>query len=150
MAWLTQAEIEHLGFASVGNPVFLSDKAAFYHCEKIRLGHHVRIDDFCVLSAGLGGIEIGNYVHLAVYCELQGEGKIQMADFSGLSARVSIYSDYEHCKGEMLAYSNWLEADFEGKCGDVILQSQSGAGASSVILPNVTLEYGSGDRKSVV
>lgn len=150
MAWLTKTEIENLGFASVGNPVFLSNKASFYNCEKIRLGHHVRIDDFCILSAGFGGIEIGNYVHLAVYCELQGEGKIYMADFSGLSARVSIYSDYEHCKGEMLAYSNLSEDDFAGKCGDVILHSQSGAGAGSVILPNVTLEYGSGCPTSTV
>lgn len=150
MAWLTQAQIENLGFASVGNPVFLSDKASFYNCEKIRLGNHVRIDDFCVLSAGIGGIEIGNYVHLAVYCELQGEGKIYMADFSGLSARVSIYSDYAHCTAEMLAYSNLNEDDFEGKHGDVILHSQSGSGTGSVILPNVTLEIGSGCPTSSV
>lgn len=150
MAWLTQTQIDALGFASVGHSVFLSDKAAFYHCEKISLGNHVRIDDFCVLCAGEGGIEIGNYVHLAVYCELKGEGKIYMEDFSGLSARVSIYSDYSHCRAEMLAYSDLSESDFFGKKGDVILHSQSGSGTGSVILPNVTLEMGSGCPTSSV
>ena len=37
-----------------------------------------RIDDFCVLSAGEGGIEIGDYVHVAVFCMLIGAGKIKL------------------------------------------------------------------------
>ncbi len=150
MAWLTLAQIESMGFAQVGNPVFLSDKAVFYNCQNIRLGSHVRIDDFCVLSAGSGGIEIGDYVHIAAYCLLKGEGKIYIADFSGLSARVSIYSSYDDCRGEVLAYLNLPEAATYGQHGDVILQGQSGSGVGSVILPNVTLEEGSGCPSSTV
>lgn len=150
MAWLTQTQIDEMGFLSVGKPVFLSDKAAFYHCEKIRLGNHVRIDDFCVLSAGEGGIEIGNYIHIAAYCLLEGGGKIELADFSGLSARVSIFSSFKHCRAEAIAYLNIPEEILLQKTGDVILKSQSGAGTGSVILPDVTLEFGSGCPTSSV
>jgi|GEM_PF-2084753 len=150
MAWLTQTQIDKMGFASVGTPVFLSEKACFYHCENIRLGNHVRIDDFCILSAGEGGIEIGNYVHLAAYCLLEGDGKIEFADFLGLSARVSIFSSFKHCRAEAIAYLKMPEETLLQKTGDVILKSQSGTGVGSVILPDVTLEFGSGCLTSSV
>lgn len=54
MAILTREEIEQMGFASVGNNVFISTKASFYGTSKIHIGNNVRIDDFCVISAGEG------------------------------------------------------------------------------------------------
>jgi len=81
MAWLTDREITAMGFACVGTNVLLSNKASYYNCQNIRLGNHVRIDDFCVLSAGIGGIEIGNYVHVAVYTSIIGAGEITIDDF---------------------------------------------------------------------
>jgi galactoside O-acetyltransferase len=62
MAILTREEIEQMGFASVGNNVFISTKASFYGTSKIHIGNNVRIDDFCVISAGEGGVYIGNYI----------------------------------------------------------------------------------------
>ena len=67
MGWLSTAQIAAMNFRAVGNDVLLSDKASFYNCEQITIGSNVRVDDFCVLSAGVGGIEIGNYIHIAVY-----------------------------------------------------------------------------------
>ena len=89
MAWLTAEEIENMGFADVGKNVYLSSKASYYNCPNIRIGHDVRIDDFCVLSAGEGGIDIGNYIHIAIFSSLIGSGNITLDDFSGLSSRVS-------------------------------------------------------------
>ena len=60
MAILTREEIEKMEFASVGNNVFISTKASFYGTSKIHIGNNVRIDDFCVISAGEGGVYIGN------------------------------------------------------------------------------------------
>ena len=56
MAILTREEIEQMGFAFVGNNVFISTKASFYGTSKIHIGNNVRIDDFCVISAGEGGV----------------------------------------------------------------------------------------------
>ena len=66
MAFLTDAQLAAMGFASLGSNVLISDKASIYGANRIQIGNNVRIDDFCVLSAGDGGIYIGNYIHIAV------------------------------------------------------------------------------------
>lgn len=75
MSFYSTDELRKLGFYSVGSNVRISRKASFYGIERISIGSNVRIDDFCVLSAGLGGITIGNYIHIAVYSSLIGAGK---------------------------------------------------------------------------
>ena len=60
MAWLTNEQMREMGFACFVNNMMLSDRASYYNCKNIRLGNNVRVDDFCVLSAGMGGIDIGN------------------------------------------------------------------------------------------
>ncbi|MBT3210423.1 MAG: acyltransferase, partial [Planctomycetaceae bacterium] len=67
MSFYSMEELQTLGLASFGKDVKISRKASIYNPGQISIGNHVRIDDFCVLSAGEGGIEIGDYVHIAVY-----------------------------------------------------------------------------------
>ena len=55
MAWLSAAQLQAMGFQALGDHVLISERASFYNCPRIRLGSHVRIDDFCVLSAVLIG-----------------------------------------------------------------------------------------------
>jgi hypothetical protein len=58
MAFLGKDVLIQMGFKSLGENVFISDKASFYNIGKIDVGSNVRIDDFCVLSAGEGGIKL--------------------------------------------------------------------------------------------
>lgn len=142
MAMLSRDAIEKIGFASVGKNVQVSDCAKFYGADRITLGDNVRVDDFCVFSAGTGGIEVGKYVHVAVSSILIGAGKITLSDFSNISSRVSIYSSSDDYSGTAMTnptvpngYTNVMHADvFLGK--HVII------GSGSVILPGVTLEEG--------
>ena len=92
MAVLSREAIVALGFASVGENVQISDRASFYGLSRMALGNNIRIDDFCVLSAGDGGITVGDYVHIAVYSSLIGAGRITLSDFCNISSRVAIYS----------------------------------------------------------
>jgi acetyltransferase-like isoleucine patch superfamily enzyme len=142
MARLSRAAIESMGFHSVGENVCISDRASFYCCSNISLGNHVRIDDFCVLSAGVGGIELGDYVHVAVYSSLIGAGKITLSDFCNLSSRVSIYSSSDDYSGESMTnpmvpntFTNVLHED-------VFLGRHVIVGCGSVILPGVRIEEG--------
>jgi galactoside O-acetyltransferase len=142
MAWLADEQIREMGFSAVGKNVMLSDKASYYNCKKISLGDSVRIDDFCVLSAGIGGIDIGNYIHIAVYSSLIGAGNISLADFCNISSRVSIYSSNDDYGGASMTnptvppeYTNVQHADV--KIGRHVI-----IGAGSVVLPGVTLEEG--------
>ncbi|MBM3059473.1 dTDP-4-amino-4,6-dideoxy-D-glucose acetyltransferase VioB, partial [Escherichia coli] len=57
MAYLDEIQLKEMGFKSVGENVKISDKASFYGCDNISIGNNVRIDDFCVFSAGEGGID---------------------------------------------------------------------------------------------
>jgi galactoside O-acetyltransferase len=142
MTMLSRDAIEAFGFLSVGENVQISDRASFYGASRIVLGNNVRIDDFCVLAAGIGGILIGNYVHIAVGCTLIGVGKITMLDFSGLSSRVSIYSSSDDYSGATLTNPT-VPSEFTGVAhADVMLDKHVIVGSGSVILPGVTLEEG--------
>ena len=142
MAWLNQSQIEAMGFAAVGTDVHLSDKASYYNCAGIRIGSHVRVDDFCVLSAGAGGIVLGDYVHIAVFCSLIGAGRIELGDFSALSSRVAVYSSNDDYSGATLTNPT-VPPEYTGVThAPVTLGRHAIVGAGSVILPGVTLDEG--------
>ena len=142
MSRLSSEAIGKLGFAAVGKNVTISNRARFYNCAGISLGSNVRIDDFCVLSAGAGNINIGDYVHIAVYSSLIGAGKITLSDYCNISSRVSIYSSSDDYSGETMTnpmvpseYTNVMHAD-------VYLGRHVVVGCGSVVLPGCSIEEG--------
>ena len=142
MAMLSRDAIERMGFASVGDNVHISDRASFYGTARIALGSNVRIDDFCVLSGGIGGISIGQHVHIAVFSSLIGAGKITLGDFCNISSRVSIYSSSDDYSGANMTNPT-VPSEFTGVThADVLLGKHVIVGCGSVILPSVTLEEG--------
>lgn len=142
MAWLTDEQMMAMGFASIGNNVLLSDKASYYNCKNIRIGNHVRIDDFCVLSAGLGGITIGNHIHIAVFSSLIGAGEISLADFCNISSRVSIYSSNDDYSGAAMTNPTLPEALTNVHHAEVSIGRHVIIGSGAIILPDVVLEDG--------
>lgn len=142
MAILTREEIEQMGFASVGENVYISTKASFYGISKIHIGHNVRIDDFCVISAGEGGVFIGNYIHIAVYSSLIGSGKITLMDYSNISSRVSIYSSNDDYSGNYMS-NPMVPKDFTNVTHDaVVVGKHAIIGSGSIVLPGVVLDEG--------
>jgi galactoside O-acetyltransferase len=142
MAWLTNEQITQMSFASIGENVLLSDKASYYNCKNICIGNNVRIDDFCVLSAGVGGIDIGNYVHIAVFSSLIGVGNISLADFCNISSRVAIYSSSDDFSGGAMTNPTVPSEFTNVQHADIKLSRHVIIGAGSIILPGVTLEEG--------
>lgn len=150
MAYLSQEEVELIGFAKVGDEVFISDKASFYNPSKISIGSYVRIDDFALLSAGEGGIELGNCIHISCYATLLGQAKITLHDFVSISVKATILSSTSDFSGEFLPSLN----EFNGLKGlneglahviskPVVFETNSGMGAHSVVMPGVTVGIGS-------
>ena len=142
MSMLSREAIEAMGFAAVGQNVQISDRASFYGANRVSLGSNVRIDDFCVLSAGVGGITIGDYVHIAVFSSLIGAGKITLSDFCNISSRVAIYSSNDDYSGATLTNPT-VPREYTGVThADVYLGRHVIVGSGSVVLPGVTLEDG--------
>ena len=142
MAMLSREAIEALGLSLVGENVQISDRASFYGLSRIALGNNVRIDYFCVLSAGVGGISIGEHVHIAVYSSLIGAGKISLSDFCNISSRVAIYSSNDDYSGVTMTNPT-VPSEYTGVThADVFLDKHVIVGSGSVILPGVTLEEG--------
>lgn len=142
MPLLTKEQIKKIGLKLTGKNVKISDKASFWNPSNICIGDNSRIDDFCVLSAGEGGIEIGKNVHIAVYTSLIGKGKITIEDFSNLSSKISIYSSNDDYSGNYMTNPTVNEKFTNVTHGPVIIKKHAIVGSGSIILPNVILGVG--------
>lgn len=142
MAFLSREALAGVGFAGFGQNVLVSDKASIYNAANIVLGDNVRIDDFCVLSAGKGGIVVGNHVHIAVFSSLIGAGRMILDDFCNLSSRVSIYSSSDDYSGRTLTNPTIPDEFKAVQHGPVQLGRHVIVGSGSVVLPMVTLGTG--------
>ncbi len=136
---LDDSELKAIGFKSVGPGVKLSRKASIYGAEAIELGAGVRIDDFCVLSAGRGGICIGRNVHIAVMTSIIGHGAITIGDFCNLSSRVSLYSSSDDYSGEFMTNPTVPARFTNVDAREVRLGRHVIVGSGSVILPGTTI-----------
>lgn len=142
MAFLERAALEELGFAELGENVLISECASIYNPGNIALGNNLRIDDFCVLSAGDEGIEIGNYIHLGVGVTLIGRGAIRLEDFSNLSSRVAVYSSSDDYSGATLT-NPMVPEEYKAVIHEPVrIGRHVIIGSGAVILPGVVLEEG--------
>lgn len=139
-SFYSRSELLDLGFAELGEEVFISRKASVYGAGNIHIGNHVRIDDFTVLS---GNVSIGNYVHIAVFTALFGGNEgIFIQDFANLSARIAVYALSDDYSGEFMTnpmvpetYKNTLESR-------VLIGKHAIIASGCTILPGVSLGEG--------
>lgn len=142
MAYLSQTQLESLDFKYLGKNVKISDKASIYNAKNIHLDDNCRIDDFCILSVGAGSIHIGKYVHIAAYSSLIGAEKITLADFSGISSRVSIYSSSDDYSGEFMPHPTIPDEFRNVDNRPVYLDKHTIVGAGAIVLPGAKLNIG--------
>jgi galactoside O-acetyltransferase len=142
MSFLSYEDLCALNFATFGKNVRISKFASVYNAQNISIASNVRIDDFAILSAGAGGIRIGNFVHVGCHSSLVGDARIDLCDFSGLSGRVSIYSSNEDYSGNSLTNPTIPHKFRSVTNKPVIIGRHVIVGAGSVILPGVHLQTG--------
>jgi len=142
MSYLSNAEIKSIGFKHTGKNVLISDKSTFYNAGQISIGDNVRIDDFCVFSAGEGGINIGNNIHIAVFCSLIGAGNINISDFSNISSRVSIYSSNDDYSGQYMTNPTIPPRYTNVTSADVHIGTHVIIGSGCIILPGINISDG--------
>ena len=138
-SFLSQQEIDELGFKSCGNNVKISRFARFYSPEKVSIGDNVRIDDFCILS---GNITLGSHIHISAYVALYGAMGIIMEDYTGISAKSVIYSAMDDFSGDYLIGPIHDERMTNVTGGPVIMRKYSQIGANCLIFPNLEVKEG--------
>ena len=138
----TKEELQNIGFKSVGENVLISNKASLYGVKNIEIGSNVRIDDFCIISAGEGAIKIGSYVHIACYAHLIGAGEIIVEDHAQISGKVSIYSSSDDFSGDYLVGPTVPKEFTNVKNLTVHLKKYVVLGCNVVVLPGVVLGEG--------
>jgi dTDP-4-amino-4,6-dideoxy-D-glucose acyltransferase len=142
MSFYSVDELRKLGVSVDGNDVKVSRKASIYNAAGIHIGDHSRVDDFTVLSAGPGGIFIGRHVHISVFVSIIGKGRVSVADFAGLSGRVSVYSSTDDFSGNWMTGPTVSEEYLNVQMEDVYVGRHVVVGAGSVILPGAILHDG--------
>jgi len=132
-------ELADLGFLAVGKNVRISRKASLYSVNEIQVGDNSRVDDFCIIS---GKVVIGRYVHLAAYSSIFAPILVRLEDFSGLSARVSVYSGSDHYFSDSLMNPTVPERYRNVVKGRVVIGRFATIGAGSIVLPGVAIGEG--------
>lgn len=140
----TTEELKTLGLKSYGEEVYISRNAILYNPELLELGHDVRIDDFATIS---GKVKMGSYIHIAQFVSLYGgDAGIEMADFSAVANKSTVYATSNDYTGESLT-NPMVPAKFKttDKNAQVYIGKHVVVGCHSVILPGVSI----GDYSSV-
>lgn len=139
-SFYTEQELSQLGLKSYGENVRISRYAQIYSPEKISIGNNVRIDDFCLLS---GNITIGSNIHIAAYCALYGaDYGIVMEDYTGLSARTTIYAAIDDFSGDYLIGPIHDDKFTNITGGTVRIGAYAQIGAGGLVFPNVCIDEG--------
>ncbi len=140
MAYLSEDALHTMGFAALGRNVKISDKAALYGAEGMRIGDNSRIDDFCVVS---GRVEIGRNVHFAPFCLVAGGSPgVFFGDFSGIAYGVKIFSQSDDYSGKTMTNPTIPATLKSEKFARVVVGRHVIVGAGTVVCPGVNLGEG--------
>lgn len=142
-SFYTEEELAGIGFASVGHHVLISRKASIYHPERISIGSHVRIDDFCVISACREGfVNIGSHCFMGAMCFVEATSGFIMESFSSFAARVTVFGGTDDYTGASLTNPCVPEEFRRITTGLVRICRHTIVGTSSVIMSGVTIGEG--------
>ena len=139
--FLSREEVMAIGFKSVGENVLIGRTVMFYHPHLMEIGNNVRIDDFCTMS---GKIILGSYIHISHFCSLYGgDSGITLEDYTAISSKSSVYAVSDDYSGESMT-NPMIPLEFRPHLVDkaVVFKKHAIVGASSVVMPGVTLGEG--------
>jgi acetyltransferase-like isoleucine patch superfamily enzyme len=140
MGFLSTTELASIGFRKLGINVLISSLASIHNPELIEIGDNSRIDDFVTLS---GRVCIGEYVHIAVGCNLAGGSKgIFIGDFCGFSYGVQIFTRVDDYSGLTLSNPT-IPTQFKiTHEREILIERHCKIGTYAIVLPGSTLATG--------
>lgn len=142
MSFYSEQELQTIGFKSYGQNVKMSRYARLYNPESITIGNNVRIDDFCLLSAGNNPFIIEDNIHISAGVYIYGTAGFHIQSYSNISAGVKIFTVNDDYSGDYLVGPTIPEQYRNVKKEAVVIGKYCVVGANSVVLPGCSLEEG--------
>lgn len=142
MSFYSEDELRTLGLKSYGQNVKISRFARIYNPQYIELGDHVRIDDFCILSASTNPFVLKNYIHISAGAYLYGGSGLCIDSFSNISANVKLYTMNDDYSGESLVGPTVSEEYRGVDKRPISIGKYCVIGCNSVVLPGVEIPEG--------
>lgn len=142
MTYLSEVELRELGLRC-GTDVRISRDARLFGLERITIGSHVRIDSFCVVSAGhTGKVEIADHIHISSGVRIFGEGSVVLGDFSTVSAGSTLHSASDDFSGAAMIGPMVPEQARLLDARPIVLAAYAAVGAHCLVLPGVEVGEG--------
>lgn len=136
--YFSKQELIDIGFKKIGKNIKVSKLAKFYSF-KGTIGDNTRIDDYAILK---GNIKIGRNVHISSFDYFASVGGlISIGDYTGISARVSIYSVSDDYIGDFMTNPTVNKKFRKTIKGKVLIGKNVSIGTGSVLLPNIKLGH---------
>lgn len=111
--------------------------------EHVTIGDNVRIDAYCIITAGPGRVTIGSNVHIGAGTHLFGTAGIEIGDFANLSSRVSVFSTNDDYTDGYLTNPTVPDELRRVSAAPVMVAPHALVGCGSVVLPGVVVGRGS-------
>jgi acetyltransferase-like isoleucine patch superfamily enzyme len=137
--FLDPDELAAAGFAEIGDQVKISRHAMFFGNERMRFGSSVRIDAFCILSAGRPGLRIGRNVHVSAYVAVLGQASVEIGDFATISVRCTIFSSNDDYSGDTMTNPTVPQEYRGAEDAPVYIGPHAILGTGCTVLPGVRI-----------
>ena len=136
--YYSKEELKNIGFSKVGKNVKVSKFVNFYSF-KGEIGNNSRIDDYVILK---GNIKIGKNVHISSFNYFAAvKSKIEIGDYTGISANVSIFAVTDDYLGNFLTNPTVNEKFRKTLKAPVIVGQNVSIGAGSILLPKIKIGH---------
>lgn len=140
--FLSREEVLGLGFKSVGEEVLIHKTVVLVHCERVSLGHRVRVGPFSVLSASVAQISVGSHVHIASHCSFTAQAEIILEDFSEIAQGARLITSTDDYSGLGLSGPTVPDEYRKLFTAPIRIRRHCAVGTSSTIMPGVTIGEG--------
>jgi galactoside O-acetyltransferase len=142
MSYYSIKELTNIGLKTYGTNVSISRFARLYNPGNITIGNNIRIDDFCILSAGKNLFVLEDWIHIAAGVYIWGNEGFHVKSFSNISAGTKIYTQSDsYCGHHMIG--PLIPSELRKVYGSpLVLEKHVIIGAGSIILPGVKLGEG--------
>jgi galactoside O-acetyltransferase len=142
MSFYSTEELQNIGFKLFGMNLLISRFSRIYNPKNIVLGNNIRIDDFCILSAGNEAFILEDNIHISAGVYLYGTGGIIIKSYSNISSGTKVFSVSDTFDGTCLVGPMVDEHLRKIVKSPIIIEKYVVIGANCVVLPGVRLEEG--------